>query len=37
MTWRERLVMIAIHGLSMDWKKLELVIVKAISGIITVR
>ena len=34
-TCRERLVIIAIHGLSMLWKKLEFTIVKAMSGDIT--
>ena len=36
MTCRERLVTMAIHGLSMLWKKLELTMVKAMSGVITV-
>ncbi|MCQ2309102.1 MAG: hypothetical protein MJZ78_03895 [Bacteroidales bacterium] len=35
MTWRERLVAMAIHGLSMLWKKLELTMVNAMSGDIT--
>ena len=35
-TCRERLVVIAIHGLSIDWKKLEFTIVKPIKGNITI-
>ena len=36
-TCLDKLVTMAIHGLSMDWKNWELVIVKPMKGAITIR